>query len=118
MEKIKKAVGEQLVDIETAIVEALSIKEVKLYVTALTTITKISNELVEKAKEAYEKQNASEEEKEHFKLLKEQFKLYYKKIALLEAMPQVKAYLALFPKHAYLADSYKELSSVEASPSR
>ena len=31
MEKIKKAVGEQLVDIETAIVDALSIKEVKLY---------------------------------------------------------------------------------------
>lgn len=107
MEKIKKDVEYQLGGTKDAICEALNFKKVQLYIAVMNLQLDYRRKFLN---EIYEGK-VSEETRRRFVKLK-------KALEKLESTPEIKTYLAMFPRHAELADTYSELSYIEASPGR
>lgn len=108
MEKIKEAVGVQLEETETAIVDMLlNSKKVQMYIVTLNSLRDFRNDFLEQVHQG----EVQKETRRKFITLK-------KGKEMLEQFPEVKAYLAMFSRHAHLVDSYRLLASSEISPSR
>lgn len=104
MEKIKEAVGEQLRETETAIIESLSSKNVQMYIVTLNSLMKIRRELLSQI-------NNDEVDKE----IRRKFVVLKKGKEMLEEFPEVKTYLAFLSRQAQLSDSYRQLETTEFS---